>query len=175
MLLNFIYISLSNSPVLLYPNSPFKWVIFVVQKGKCPHNWITLAVFCKPKCGLCSLLYVLRVCKPGSTGAGAVAPLFSIPAPNGCALCCTPKNPDFEDLPSVLVVLLKAPLRSKVITKKKSFPVLHLVLELFFKLQQAFKDCSVRQLKAPHVSGFKRRHLSHRRPCLCLIYFNCKL
>lgn len=120
MLLNFIYISLSNSPVLLYPNSPFKWVIFVVQKGKCPHNWITLAVFCKPKCGLCSLLCVLRVCKPGSTGAGAVAPLFSIPAPNGCALCCTPKNPDFEDLPSVLVVLLKAPLRSKVITKKKN-------------------------------------------------------
>lgn len=30
MLLNFIYISLSNSPVLLYPNSPFKWVIFVM-------------------------------------------------------------------------------------------------------------------------------------------------
>lgn len=59
--------------------------------------------------------------------------------------------------------------------KKKSFPVLHLVLELFFKLEQAFKDCSVRQLKAPHVSGFKRRHLSHLRPCLCLSYFNCKL
>lgn len=135
-------------------------------------------MFCKPKCGLRSLLYILRVCKPGSTGAGAVAPLFSIPAPNGRALCCTPKNPDFEGLPSVLVVLLKAPLRSKVITKKKkkkSFPVLHLVLELFFKLEQAFKDCSVRQLKAPHVSGFKRRHLSHLRPCLCLSYFNCKL
>lgn len=133
-------------------------------------------MFCKPKCGLCSLLYALRVCKPGSTGAGAVAPFFSIPAPNGCALCCIPKNPDFEGLPSVLVVLLKAPLRSKVITKKKkSFPVLHLVLELFFKLEQAFKDCSVRQLKAPHVSGFKRRHLSHLRPCLCLSYFNCKL
>lgn len=85
-------------------------------------SWLGSTTFCPPpnpteRCCFCALL------GGGAFLGGLEQKLLLLPAQNGCSFDCIPKNFNFGDSPSVLVVLLQSCVRSRLITKKtQRFP-----------------------------------------------------